>query len=1408
MVDMGGGAVNKHDGVDQTLDAKSDRMMLRSEFLAIEGMMPGPFTLDGACNANGDNAHVSTYCSSSDSFLDRDVGGHRVWLNPPYARISQFLKHYLLCKSKRPADTSMCVVLPAWKGKHRKLLQGMQLIATYPKGTRLFTAPSHDGQRTLLPGTPWPVEVWYDAPGTVRSADLHVAGPAEGVTFLFRGKVAGCLARFMLDSGASHCFISAEEVARRGLRVVPAVQAQVVRTAGGHSAALLGQCTFKVNVQQFSGTVTTLVLQNMLPETDVILGDEWLRKQQAVMNYNAGTCTLHSGSRIRTLRVGHDDLPNTSDQILHQLLTAVLQAQAPPAIVTAKQAHKAMKRGAAYFTVMVKRSGDVDLQPGSANTMMCAPKCVRAVPLDPTQATCAATSSGPAVQGASAHSQAKLQQLLQQYSNVFADLPPELPPERNVAFTIPLQPGATPPARRMYRLSPKELEEVKRQITELLKKGFIEPSSSPFGAPILFVAKKDGSLRMVIDYRQLNKITVKNKYPLPRIEDLYDSLLGAKVYSSLDLQQGYNQIRIAPEDVPKTGFITPVGSYQFKVLSFGLTNSPAIFQKAMNDVFGQYIGKFVAIYLDDILVYSKTEAEHVDHLQKVLQLLSDNKLYAKMSKCEFFKPQLQFLGHVVSQDGLQVDPSKVDVVNNWQVPTTIKELRSFLGLANYFRKYVQGYSSLVAPLIQLTKLDKNFKAADWQEEHQSAFDGVKRVLTTAPVLALPDPSVPFEVISDASVNGTGAVLMQNKRVCAYHSKKFTPAERNYTTTEQEMLGVLHALQEWRCYLEGGPESVLVTDHNPLVYLQEQPHLSRRQARWMEFFSRFNYRWQYRPGRINVADPLSRNPAFLNVMTRGQKARENAPATVAAPVPPPPPPLPRVRDTERPAKRQRAAQAVPAQPVHNTPVAAQSTPHVGNNSAGTLSQPLMDAILQGYAEDEWFSVKRRTKKLSRDATGLWRKGDKVVVPNVKLLKQAIMREAHDAKYSGHVGRIRTLELVERTFWWPGVTNDVREYVQTCDVCQRNKVLQRKPAGLLQPLPIPKGRWESVSMDLITSLPKTRQGHDAIVVMVDRLTKMTHFVAVKGTITAKELADVFYNTVFKLHGMPTSIVSDRDSKFTSMFWQQLMARVGTVLRMSTAYHPQTDGQTERMNRVLEDMLRNYVDPTHNDWDEHLAGAEFAVNNAYHAGIASTPFFLNNGEHPPTPLSLSIQNGNSPAAKQFADGVLHDVRAAREKLQQAQQRQARFANKKRRHVAYLQGDEVMLSTVNIRLKAVGSPKLLPRWIGPFSISQVISPLAYRLELPDEWSIHNVFHVSLLKPYLRSERTQPLPQPLRFEDGEPVFVVERVLDHKDVKRGKRTVRHFLIKWEHFTAEHNTWEPEKNLLNCKESIADYWARK
>ncbi|GLI67045.1 hypothetical protein VaNZ11_011232 [Volvox africanus] len=429
-------------------------------------------------------------------------------------------------------------------------------------------------------------------------------------------------------------------------------------------------------------------------------------------------------------------------------------------------------------------------------------------------------------------------------------------------ITIPLVPGGQPTAWPMYRLSPLELDEVKRQVTDLLAKGMIRPSTSPYSAPILFVGKKDGTLRMCIDYRGLNASTVKNRYPLPRVDDLLDKLKGSAYFSSIDLQQGYNQICIAASDIPKTAFRTPFGHFEYTVLSFGLTNAPATFQAVMDRMFRPFIDRFVVCYLDDILVYSKTHEEHLEHLRLVLDVMRREQLFAKRAKCFWAQPQVEYLGHIVSATGVKMDPRKVAVVHDWPAPQNLTELRKFLGLTNYFRKFIEKYSIIAAPLTNLTRKGVFGLLESWTSQCQRAFKELKRIVAEDVTLAFPDYSLPFrvEVVSDASVFGSGAVLLQEGRPITFTSKKFSGAEIRYTTGEQELLAVLHALKEWCCYLEGRPFT-LKTDHKPLTFLQSVPMLNQRQARWMEYLARFDCTWEYISGKLNIADALSRHPSL-------------------------------------------------------------------------------------------------------------------------------------------------------------------------------------------------------------------------------------------------------------------------------------------------------------------------------------------------------------------------------------------------------------------------------------------------------------------------------------------------------------------------------------------------------------------
>ena len=428
-----------------------------------------------------------------------------------------------------------------------------------------------------------------------------------------------------------------------------------------------------------------------------------------------------------------------------------------------------------------------------------------------------------------------IQSMLHAYSDIFPDaLPIGLPPARNIQHTIQLEPNSSPPFKGIYRMSQGELQTLEKQLKELIAHEFIIPSSSPYGAPVLFVQKKDGSSRMRVDYRALNKLTIKNRYPLPRIDDLLDRLNGAQYFSSLDLMSGYHQIRITEEDVTKTAFRTPLGSYMFRVLPFGLTNAPSTFMKVMDDIFSD-MRQFVVVYLDDRLIFSRTETEHMKHLDMVLSRLRFEKLYAKKSKCSFCRDELLFLGHVVTREGIRVDPQKVAAIQKWSTPTSASQIRSFLGLANYFRKFMQGYSKMIEPLTALLRKDAPFV---WSSDCQAAFEQVQYNLTHAPCLALPDLSLqaaPFEVICDASGFAVGAVLLQNGRPIAFESRKMAPAERNYPVGEQELLAVFHAFTTWRCYLQNHQEFVVNTDHNPNVYLPTKQNLSGRQSRWSEFF---------------------------------------------------------------------------------------------------------------------------------------------------------------------------------------------------------------------------------------------------------------------------------------------------------------------------------------------------------------------------------------------------------------------------------------------------------------------------------------------------------------------------------------------------------------------------------------------
>jgi hypothetical protein len=1167
---------------------------------------------------------------------------------------------------------------------------------------------------------------------TTTTTDIQLPPTKFSSTLLlkFRASIAGKHATVLIDSGASCCFINSQFANKNHLSLNHSDLTQTVTLATGvETCTQYSINNVPIRIQTYHDHLDFMVLP--LKGSDVILGMNWLRRLNPHIDWQGNSLTLTYANRLHILKAIHT--VNTVNPKSHIELNTITKPSYE--IISAQRVHKFIRKDQVKAVVL---------------------GIIHAETPNHTQ------------QDSSRSKDAN--DILEEFRDVFPPkLPNSLPPRRDIDHRIELDQSSLPISKGIYRMSPGELDVLKTQLEELLTSGFIQPSKSPYGAPVLFVKKKDGSLRMCVDYRALNKITVKNRYPLPRVDELFDRLRGAKYFSKLDLTSGYHQIRIHPDDVYKTAFRTRYGHFEFLVLPFGLTNAPATFMHLMNSIFQPYLDSFVIVFLDDILIYSKTLSDHRRHIRAVLELLRKNRLYAKESKCEFFKTSVSFLGHVVSEEGISMEKDKVKAIQNWPTPKSVAEVRSFLGLAGYYRRFVHQFSKIASPLSELLKKDKPF---EWKCEQQSAFEELKTAVSSAPVLIIPNESLPYVVTTDASGFAVGATISQDQghglQPIAFMSKKMLPAERSYAVHEQELLAVICALKEWRHYLHG-TKFHIITDHQSLRYLSTQPHLSPRQIRWSEFLQQFDYEIEYKQGKENVvADALSR---------RSDLYEERI-------------------ETIRP----------------NT---CTYNHQLNNMSEVTVSfsETLIQKVKLAYANDE----KCRDILLNPHqyhnhftiSQGLIYCMGQLYIPKNEEIKLQLLLEAHDTPTGGHVGITKTIDILTRTYYWPNLHQDVKDYVTSCLACQSNKARNQRQYGLAQSIKSPPRRWDQVSMDLITQLPRTKEGNDAIVVVVDKYSKMLHCFPTTTTITAPQLAKSFINEIVRYHGIPTSIISDRDSRFTSSFWQQLWNHLGTKLAMSTAYHPQSDGQTERLNRIIEDMLRAYVNSKQNDWDQYLTIIELAYNNSKQNSTGFSPFYLNYGQHPSLPLSVAIPKDvvqNNATAEEMLEQLFSNLKIAENNIARAQERQEYYTNLHRQHVQYNVGDKVLLSTSDIRWRGRITPKLTARYIGPFVITKVLSSLNYKLDLPPSLPIHPVFHISKLKLWKGSDQTFPSrvqeptrPAPEVIGDEEE-YEVEKVLN----KRIKGRITEYLIKWKGYPEWENTWEKSSHLTNARELVAEY----
>jgi hypothetical protein len=663
----------------------------------------------------------------------------------------------------------------------------------------------------------------------------------------------------------------------------------------------------------------------------------------------------------------------------------------------------------------------------------------------------------------------------------------------------------------------------------------------------------------------------------------------------------------------------------------------------------------------------------------------------------------------------------------------------------------------------------------WTVKTQEAFDTLKKSIVTAPVLAMPNIDLPFTVTTDASNYAIGAVLSQDtgdgEHPIAFMSKTLSNAERGYAVYDKEMFAILESIKLWRPYLSY-EKFLVVTDHAPLTRLFKQKGLTPRQTRWIDTLSEYTFDITYKPGKTNVvADALSRRRETLN-------------ATVS------------VAATDKFTSR----------------------------------------LLTGYKEDSYFTgvksvllegsgVRTTATRKTQDQFRMDENGliyeirdikPRLCIPDYDSLRSEILRDNHDSKIAGHLGTEKTIEAIKRKYYWPRLGRTVKTYVLSCDACQRNKPQQRRPAGLLQPLPVPEGRWENIAMDYIVQLPRTPRGYDAILVVVDRLTKRAHFLATRTNVTAAETAQLFVDQVFRLHGLPKTMVTDRDARFVGHFWRALFNLLDVKLTPSTAFHPQTDGQTERTNRILEQMLRNYVNQRQDNWDTCLALAEFAYNNAVQSSTKMTPFFCDHGRHPLLPDTLLLPHQFQDitpveGTAKFLEKMNSVLKDAREAIQSAQERQERYANEKRRDESFLAGDRVYLSTANLTTDADRnrpSRKLTARYVGPFPIAEVVSKVAYKLELPATMRVHPVFHVSLLKRYTPSlpefGDRHPNQPPPEIVGGQEEWEVEEILE----ERMRRRRREFLVKWKGYGREDATWQTGDDLKNAPDALRKWGERQ
>lgn len=1107
--------------------------------------------------------------------------------------------------------------------------------------------------------------------------------------------VDGVSTMALVDTGATVSVMSYAFKERLGRKVMFSWdQPLSFRGVGGEWLRPMGVCSVNVSVAGKTFTVEFAVLPSSTH--DVILGMDFLRDCGATVDCGAGELSVSS----LLFPLSGDDSP--AEEILIVCDDVVLPAHtASPITVTASEIPvssldafvEPLAGNCAKKDVLLPRCL---IRINNGHTLLWALNCSahnvvlpRGMKLarfeahesasvavvcesEPQVATSGVPDSkflGMIDKSLSSSERATLVTVLSRHASLFdfaQDGPNIRIPSSRARHTI--ETGSARPIRQKpYRVAPYERKVIADQVKEMLQKGVVQESSSPWAAPVILVKKKDGSWRFCVDYRRLNSITKKDVYPLPRIDDVIDCLHSASYFSSVDLRSGYWQIPMEPAHKEKTAFVTPDGLFEFNVMPFGLCNAPATFERFMDTILRGLKWEICLCYLDDVVIFGRTFDEHNCRVDTVLNCLQSAGLVLNSKKCRFGERQALVLGHMVDKDGVRPDPRKIEAVGNFKQPRSVRELRSFLGLCSYFRRFVPRFADLASPLTYLLHDNVPFH---WTPECEASFSQLKFLLTSGPILRHFDPSAPSEIHADASGIGVGAVLVQKhnhvEHVVAYASRCLSKAERNYTVTEQECLAVIFAVQKFRSYIYGRPFTV-VTDHHALCWLTGLRDPVGRLARWALRLQEYDFVVRYKSGRQHAdADCLSRLPAS---------------------------------EPEADADNFDDYLAVVSS---NFPDAETFIVEQQNDSS---LQPLF-AVAHGPNSSRRFVM--RDRLLWKTNYLPWGARFLLVVPT--RLRSQVLRTMHDDATSGHLGTARTLHRTKERFFWPNMHRTVAQYVASCQECQKYKRPTHVPPGLLHPVAPPSSPFEQVGIDLLGPFPRSSTGNRWVIVCVDHLSRYAETAAVP-TATAAQVALFMLHFLILRHGAPRVIISDRGRQFVADVIEELLRLCTSRFRHSTPYHPQTNGMTERTNRTLTNMLAMYVDSDQKNWDELLPFVTYAYNTATHETTGYSPFFLLYARVPRNTLDsiLPFSLHCEPSVAKTLCLAEEARRLARLRTVASQTRSKKRYDSRHQFVSYAKGDLVLLWTP-IRKRGLCT-KFLSRYTGPFVIVDRLSDVTYVL-------------------------------------------------------------------------------------------------